>query len=264
MTRVLPLLSTSVAADLGFLALADIAVVAAALRNAEWRIIGGHMVQLLIHRYPTPNCQQRGTADADAGVGPQIAASAELHERLRQRDYRDECGNRYVRTHPDGTIAIDILVPDGADAGANIIAGARSIRPRAAIRAGGSCAVDQCERPADRRDGRRLRRAGTRCRSGSGAEDTRVGLPPRRQGPGRPREPLRDRRAAPGGAVAVAAGQGAGNRRATRHGTDTRRLGARHRQGSARAGHTPRAARPPRCLDPQARRAAAMSRHAGR
>lgn len=133
MTRVLPLLSTSVAADLGFLALADIAVVAAALRNAEWRIIGGHMVQLLIHRYPTPNCQQRGTADADAGVGPQIAASAELHERLRQRDYRDECGNRYVRTHPDGTIAIDILVPDGADAGANIIAG-RAFDPAPGLR----------------------------------------------------------------------------------------------------------------------------------
>jgi len=58
-------ISTSRAADLGYMALAD---VADAAQVRDYRIIGGHMVQLLLHAYPTPEAVERTTADADAGI----------------------------------------------------------------------------------------------------------------------------------------------------------------------------------------------------
>ncbi|MGI5221878.1 hypothetical protein [Nocardia sp. CA-290969] len=115
--------STTNASDLGYLALADVAAAAADLANDEWRIIGGHMVQMLIHIYPTAIGRLRGTTDADAGVSPQIAASKHFHDRLRDRNYEDECGNRYIREHPNGELAVDILVPDTAEPGIRELGG---------------------------------------------------------------------------------------------------------------------------------------------
>ncbi|WP_051029540.1 hypothetical protein [Nocardia takedensis] len=127
------MVSTTNAADLGFLALADVAAAAADIVSDEWRIIGGHMVQLLIHVYPTPGTRLRGTADADAGVSTEIAASRYFHDRLRGRDYTDESGNRYVRDHPVGRLAVDILVPDSARRGTDQIGG-RGFDPAPGLR----------------------------------------------------------------------------------------------------------------------------------
>lgn len=105
-------ISTSNAADLGYLALAD---VAAAAGGIDYRIVGGHMVQLLLHAYPTPSTVERSTADADAGINRPEAAGQELHRRLIGRGYEAESGNRYARDAGDGQqIVVDLLVPGEA------------------------------------------------------------------------------------------------------------------------------------------------------
>ncbi|MGW0245263.1 hypothetical protein ACWDYH_01335 [Nocardia goodfellowii] len=118
--------STSNASDLGFLALADLAHAAAGIAIDEdggYRVIGGHMVQLLIHAYPTPSLQIRGTADADAGVSRPVAAGQRLHERLQELGYEAEKGNRYGKTSTEGRMAVDLLVPFGDTGKASVIEG---------------------------------------------------------------------------------------------------------------------------------------------
>ena len=95
--------STSIAEDNGIRALVDVAVVA---RGTDYRVIGGHMVQLLALRYPTPNAHPRGTTDADAGLGnPQVTGPA-IRRRLLELGYEAQHGNSYVL----GAQAIDLLV----------------------------------------------------------------------------------------------------------------------------------------------------------
>lgn len=115
------IISTSKAADLGYRALAD---VAAAAQGHDYRIIGGHMVQLLLHAYPTPEATERTTADADAGINRATAASQSLHGALIARGYRAEVGNRYVREEWGGGVReVDLLVPDGKAGEPTIING---------------------------------------------------------------------------------------------------------------------------------------------
>lgn len=105
-------ISMSNAADLGYRALAD---VAAAADGIDYRIVGGHMVQLLLHAYPTPGSIERTTADADAGINRPEAAGQELHHRLIGRGYEPESGNRYARDAGAGQqIVVDLLVPGEA------------------------------------------------------------------------------------------------------------------------------------------------------
>ena len=107
--KTIKVISMSNAADLGYLALAD---VAAAADGIDYRIVGGHMVQLLIHAYPTPNAFERSTVDADAGINRPEAAGQELHRQLLARGYEPESGNHYARTSPAGEkIEVDLLVP---------------------------------------------------------------------------------------------------------------------------------------------------------
>ncbi|MFJ5954818.1 hypothetical protein ACIQC5_02550 [Paenarthrobacter sp. NPDC092416] len=80
--KTINVISTSNAANLGYLALADVADAATGLDLGEYRIVGGHMVQLLLHVYPTEAATQRSTADADAGIQRATAAGQALHERL--------------------------------------------------------------------------------------------------------------------------------------------------------------------------------------
>lgn len=111
------ILSTSNASDLGFRALADLARAAEGIdadsEDGGYRVIGGHMVQLLIHAYPTPTLQIRGTADADAGVSLPIAAGKYLHYRLETLGYETVKGNRYGKDSDFGPLAVDLLVPFG-------------------------------------------------------------------------------------------------------------------------------------------------------
>jgi hypothetical protein len=103
-------ISMSNASDLGYLALADVA--AAGIDMATYRIVGGHMVQLLIHVYPTPEATERSTADADAGLKQATAVGQDLHEHLLAQGYTDTSGNHYVRKDDQGgEMIIDLLVP---------------------------------------------------------------------------------------------------------------------------------------------------------
>ncbi|MFC8042358.1 hypothetical protein [Nocardia sp. NPDC057353] len=113
--RAVTIASTSRAADLGYLALRDLAAAAAPPEPAiaDYRVIGGHMVQLLAHAYPGPEVRPRATADADAGIARPIAAGRELHHRLLALGYEAVRGNSYRRDAPGGVRAIDLLVPFG-------------------------------------------------------------------------------------------------------------------------------------------------------
>lgn len=105
-------ISMSNASDLGYLALADVA--ASGLDPESYRIVGGHMVQLLIHVYPTPGATQRSTADADAGINHATAVGQDLHEHLLATGYEATSGNHYVKKDEEGgEMAVDLLIPHG-------------------------------------------------------------------------------------------------------------------------------------------------------
>lgn len=100
--------SVSQASDLGYRALADLAAAAAGL---DYRVVGGHMVQLLMYVYPCELAVRRGTSDADAGIHGMTAAGLELHHQLLARDYKASAGSHYVKGEDDELIEVDLLVP---------------------------------------------------------------------------------------------------------------------------------------------------------
>ncbi|KQR80329.1 hypothetical protein ASF98_18720 [Arthrobacter sp. Leaf337] len=105
-------ISMSNAADLGYRALADVAAASEGIPVTDYRIVGGHMVQMLIHAYPTPGATERSTADADAGIREAVAAGQNLHNQLLERGYETTNGNHYIRTNEDGAlIEVDLLIP---------------------------------------------------------------------------------------------------------------------------------------------------------
>jgi hypothetical protein len=117
-------ISMSNAADLGYRALADVAAAADGIDLSDYRIVGGHMVQLLIHIYPTPNATERSTADADAGIRRALAAGQGLHEKLLERGYTPNSGNHYIRRNETGElIEVDLLIPHGSVGEPDIVNG---------------------------------------------------------------------------------------------------------------------------------------------
>lgn len=109
---VLNVISMSNAADLGYLALSDVATAAETIPYDDYRIVGGHMVQLLLHAYPTSGVVERSTADADTGIREAVAAGQDLHEQLLKRGYQATSGNHYVRDNAEGElIEVDLLIP---------------------------------------------------------------------------------------------------------------------------------------------------------
>jgi hypothetical protein len=112
----LTLVSTSRAADAGYLALADLAAIAAAM-DVEYRIVGGHMVTLLVATFSSGSrIPVRETLDADFGALPEVIGDPRLVQALHERDYRTRAAaNRFVR-RCDGAygaldLVIDILAP---------------------------------------------------------------------------------------------------------------------------------------------------------
>ncbi|BDZ52384.1 hypothetical protein GCM10025867_46250 (plasmid) [Frondihabitans sucicola] len=97
--------SVSAADDAAFESLAD--VVRAMADLAEVRIVGGHMVGLLLAAFPVADLAPRRTNDADAGISTEVAGTQIIHDRLIAADYEPEGGNRLTR----GDRAIDLLVP---------------------------------------------------------------------------------------------------------------------------------------------------------
>lgn len=112
----LVLASTSRAADGAYLALLDLAEIATSL-DVEYRIVGGHMVTLLVAAHGVSDqVPMRETLDADFGALPQVVADPRLPLALRERQYTSsEAANRFVRHQHDVDgrldLVIDILAP---------------------------------------------------------------------------------------------------------------------------------------------------------
>lgn len=118
----LDLAAASVADDVGFVALADItASIGKGITN--YRLIGGRMVQIHVHRWRLGPDLYRETADVDVGLEPVLLGDARLEEALVVLGYRRESGNRFVRELDDIPVitpndhevfraTIDVLVPE--------------------------------------------------------------------------------------------------------------------------------------------------------
>jgi hypothetical protein len=113
------LAAASVADDLGYVALADLAGV---LGPSTYRIIGGHMVTALVARWQLGAELYRETGDTDLGVPPVVVREEGLIEGLLERGYQQVEGNRFSRLIDDIPVTVrgaevprsaivDVLVP---------------------------------------------------------------------------------------------------------------------------------------------------------
>ena len=115
--------AASVADDLGYVALADLARALAGITD-NYRVIGGHMVTVLAARWQRGQDLYRETGDVDLGIPPVVARDHNLVSRLKGLNYMQVAGNRFARGLPDipaGTkerggsgnpeALIDVLVP---------------------------------------------------------------------------------------------------------------------------------------------------------
>jgi hypothetical protein len=115
--------ATSVADDLGYVALADLS---RALGGAteDYRVIGGHMVTILAARWQLGDDLYRETGDVDLGIPPIVARDHNLVNRLKDLNYMQVAGNRFARGMHDIPVGtkerggsgnpealIDVLVP---------------------------------------------------------------------------------------------------------------------------------------------------------
>ncbi len=98
--------AASVADDLGFVALADVAL---ACEGIEALVIGGHMVQLHVYRWGLGAELYRQTQDADLGMGRLAAKDPGVTDRLRDLGYRRTAGNVFERDVGD----ISVAAPEG-------------------------------------------------------------------------------------------------------------------------------------------------------
>jgi hypothetical protein len=107
----LVLASSSRAADAGYLALADLAGIATEL-SVEYRIVGGHMVTLLVAAHGVSGrVPMRETVDADFAALPEVIADPRLPDALHARGYTQrEASNRFVRRHDDAGSSFDLVV----------------------------------------------------------------------------------------------------------------------------------------------------------
>jgi hypothetical protein len=115
--------AASVADDLGYVALADLARALGGITE-DYRVIGGHMVTVLAARWQLGHDLYRETGDVDLGIPPIVARNHNLVNRLKDLSYAQVAGNRFARglaDIPAGTkerngsrgpeALIDVLVP---------------------------------------------------------------------------------------------------------------------------------------------------------
>lgn len=118
----LVLAATSVVDELGFVALADLSGALQKDASADYRIIGGHMVTVLVARWGLGADLYRETGDTDLGVPPALVRDLSLVDRLQGIGYRKVAGNRFARSLDDVPMrlgddkavreaVIDVLVP---------------------------------------------------------------------------------------------------------------------------------------------------------
>jgi hypothetical protein len=88
--------AASVADDLGYVALADVARALGGL-TGDYRVIGGHMVTVLAARWQLGSELYRETGDVDLGIPPVVARDHHLVSRLKDLSYLQVAGNRFAR-----------------------------------------------------------------------------------------------------------------------------------------------------------------------
>ncbi len=115
--------ASSVADDLGYVALNDLAGALGDI-SMDYRVIGGHMVTMLAARWQLDAGFYRETGDVDLGIPPILARDRRVAGRLRDISYLQVAGNRFARglsdipagmtgrnDLPNPEALIDILVP---------------------------------------------------------------------------------------------------------------------------------------------------------
>lgn len=103
--------SSSAADALGYRGQYAISQTVTARGIENYRIIGGHMVRLLLLTYPTERAVPRSTVDADAGLGD-VELVIPVVDQLHEDGFTKIAGNTYTKELDNGeTIAIDLLVP---------------------------------------------------------------------------------------------------------------------------------------------------------
>lgn len=101
--------STGRADDLGYQG--QHAVWQAAGEDGEFLIVGGHMVRLLLHVYPTARAVPRSTIDADAAIGS-VDVLGPVVESLLDQQFTKESATFYTRTvEEDRQVEINLVLP---------------------------------------------------------------------------------------------------------------------------------------------------------
>lgn len=78
--------------------------------DTPYRIIGGHMVRLLLHVYPTSNATLRSTIDADAAVDD-IEIVGDIVDGLCAQDFSQTGGNVLKKAvNSEQNIEVNLLV----------------------------------------------------------------------------------------------------------------------------------------------------------
>lgn len=103
----LTLTATSVADDLSFVALADVARCLDVDPPPDHRIIGGHMMTALVARWGLGADLYRETGDTDLGTPPVVIRQLGLVDRLLGLGYEKVSGCRFARTMEDLPIRVD-------------------------------------------------------------------------------------------------------------------------------------------------------------
>src|SRR5580692_2978798 len=88
--------AASVADDVGYVALADLARALRGLTD-DYRVIGGHMVTVLAARWQLGHDLYRETGDVDLGIPPIVARDKGVVSRLKGISYLQVAGNRSAR-----------------------------------------------------------------------------------------------------------------------------------------------------------------------
>lgn len=86
------------------------AIADAVVEGSDYRIVGGHMVRLLLHVFPTPAATLRSTIDADTAVDS-VEVVGTLTETLIDQDFTKEGGNLFYRQiDDDQRVEINVLL----------------------------------------------------------------------------------------------------------------------------------------------------------
>jgi hypothetical protein len=124
--------ASSLADDLGYVALSDLAGALADIA-ADYRIIGGHMVTMLAARWQLGAGLYRETGDVDLGIPPIVARDRRVVGRLRDISYQQVEGNRLARGLSDIPAGMRGNYPAHPEALIDILIPAYTSRPRANV-----------------------------------------------------------------------------------------------------------------------------------